>query len=39
MRDRKEFGVWTLFAAIAWIGGLIAAGWVIYHLWTDWSPI
>ena len=39
MNDRKEFGFWTLVAALAWIAGLIAAGIVIYHLWTDWSPL
>jgi len=39
MRDRKEFGLWSLFAAVAWISGLVVAGIVIYHLWTDWSPM
>jgi hypothetical protein len=38
MSDRKAFGLWTLFAAVAWIAGLVAAGIVIWRLWTDWSP-
>ena len=37
MSDKTRFGIWTLLAAIAWIVGLIMAGIVIYHLWTDWS--
>ena len=38
MSVRTRFGLWTLFAGIAWVAGLIAAGIVIWHLWTDWYP-
>jgi hypothetical protein len=39
MSKKTRFGVWSLLAAIGWITGLIMAGIVIYHLWTDWSPM
>ena len=38
MTVRTRFGLWTLFAAVAWIAGLIMAGVVIWRLWTDWYP-
>jgi hypothetical protein len=37
MKIRTRFGLWTLFGAIGWLGGLILAGYAIWHLWTDWS--
>jgi hypothetical protein len=36
MTVRTRFGLWTLFAAIAWIAGLIMAGVVIWRLWAEW---
>jgi hypothetical protein len=36
MSVRTRFGIWTLVAAIGWIGGLILAGMAIWRLWTDW---
>jgi len=39
MAVRTRFGIWTLLAAIAWITGLVMAFIVIWHLWTDWSPM
>jgi hypothetical protein len=38
MTDRREFGIWTLFAIIGWVAGVILALIVIWHLWTDWYP-
>jgi hypothetical protein len=32
-RDRTRFTVWTLFAGIGWIVGLILAFIAIWHLW------
>jgi hypothetical protein len=37
MSDHKRFGLWTLVAAIGWIGGLLLAFIAIRHLWADWA--
>jgi membrane protein DedA with SNARE-associated domain len=38
MSAPTRFGLWTLFAAICWIAGLITAGVVIWHMWKTWWP-
>lgn len=38
MTVRTRFGLWTLVAIIGWVGGMILAFVVIWHLWTDWYP-
>jgi hypothetical protein len=35
MKERKTFGFWTLFVAVAWVVGTILAGMVIWRLWTN----
>jgi hypothetical protein len=34
MNERKPFGLWTLFAGIAWVVGTILAVSLIWRLWT-----
>jgi hypothetical protein len=35
MKERRPFGLWTLFVAIAWAAGTILAFIAIWRLWTS----
>jgi hypothetical protein len=35
MTERKPFGLWTLFVAIAWAAGTVLAIMLVWHLWTN----
>jgi hypothetical protein len=35
MDERKPFGLWTLFMAIAWVVATIFAMTVVWRLWTS----